>query len=88
MARLRVCFEIEGLAEDKSGYPCPAGLQIDLGEVSKEVPYKELVKDISIPALLKGLCLDHIPASAVRVITPEKYEQEYGEDYPIQEVNE
>lgn len=80
MARLRICFEIDGLAEDKNGQPCPAGLQMDLGECSKEVPYAELTKIVNIREVLKACCLGFMPLSAVRIITPEEYDQKYGED--------
>ena len=80
MSRLRACFEIDDIAEDEHGNPCPAGVQLDLGECSKDVPYKELVENINIPAMLNLLCLDFVSPSAVRVITPEEYDEKYGED--------
>lgn len=80
MARLRVCFEIDGLGVDKNGEACPVGLQMDLGEVSKDIPYEELAEDVNIAAVLKFIHLDHIPVSAVRIITPEEYDQKYGEE--------
>lgn len=80
MARLRACFEIDGIAEDENGLPCPAGLQIDFGECSKDVPYEELTANMNIPAILRLLHLEHAPVSAVRIITPEEYDEEYGED--------
>ena len=80
MSRLRVCFEIDGIAQDEHGEPCPAGLQIDFGECSKEVPYEELVKNVNIPAVLEFLHLKDASPEAVRIITPEQYDQEYGEE--------
>lgn len=80
MSRLRFCFEIDRIAEDENGKPCPAGLQIDLGECSKDVAYEELTKDVNIPALLKFICFEDVPASAVRIITPEDYDERYGDD--------
>lgn len=80
MSRLRVCFEIDGLAEDEHGNPCPAGLRLDLGECSKEVPYDELVANVDIQAMLKLICLENVSPAAVRFITPEEYDREYGED--------
>lgn len=80
MNRLRVCFEIDGIAVDEHGEPCPAGLQIDLGETSKTIPYEELTENINIPELLKAAGLAFISVSDVRVITPEEYDEKYGED--------
>ena len=80
MNRLRVCFEIDGIAEDEHGEPCPAGLQLDLGETSKTIPYEELVENINIPELLRVAGLAFISVSDVRVITPEEYDEKYGED--------
>lgn len=80
MNRLRVCFEVDGIAVDEHGEPCPAGLQIDFGETSKTIPYEELTKNINIPELLKVAGLSFISASDVRVITPEEYDEKYGED--------
>ena len=80
MSRLRVCFEIDGIAEDEFGEPCPAGLQLDFGEATKDISYDELTKNIKIPRLLELACLGHIPTSDVRIITPEEYDEKYGED--------
>lgn len=80
MNRLRVCFEVDGFAEDEHGEPCPAGLQLDFGEARKTIPYEELTKNINIPALLEVAGLAFISASDVRVITPEEYDKKYGED--------
>lgn len=71
MNRLRVCFEIDGIATDENGNPCPAGLQIDLGESEKYIAYEELADSINIPAALSFVGLDRDNLSAVRVITPE-----------------
>ena len=80
MARLRVCFEINGLGEDEHGKPCPAGMQMDFGECSKDVPYVELTMNLNIREVLKACCLSFVPLSAVRIITPEEYDQKYGEE--------
>lgn len=79
MARLRVCFEIDGIAEDEHGNPCPAGLQIDSGESGLVIPYEKLAKSVNLRGVLDFVGLKHIPVSAVRIITPEEYDREYGE---------
>lgn len=80
MARLRICFEIDGLAEDENGTPCPAGLQLDLGETDQIVDYGELAESVNMRGLLDYACLYNIPETAVRIITPEEYDRKYGED--------
>lgn len=81
MAEIRICFEVNGIAEDEGGMPCPAGLQITLGESDKEIDYAELVKDVNIPAVLKMAFLqDYIKPENVRVITPEEYDLRFGEE--------
>lgn len=79
--KLRVCFEIDGLAEDEHGDPAPAGLDITFGEAEKQVDYQELVQNISIDGVLKFVCLDGIVRPEdVRIITPEEYDEKYGDD--------
>lgn len=81
MYKVRVCFEIDGIAEDEQGNPCPAGLQITIGESEKEIPYEELIADIDIPAMLRGVGLGSIVKTEdVRVITPEEYDERYGDE--------
>lgn len=79
MARLRICLEIDGFAEDENGYPCPAGLQMDFGDFCIDVPYEELTKNVNIPETLRIVCLETVPLSAVRIITPEEYDERYGD---------
>lgn len=83
MNELRICFEVNGLAADEDGNPCPAGMQISFGKTDKEVNYTELIKDISIPAFaayLNDLGLTKsIRPEDVRIISPEEYDEKYGE---------
>lgn len=79
--KLRVCFEISGLAEDERGNPAPAGLAVTLGETSEHVDYQEFVQNISIEGVLKSVCLDSIVRSEdVKIITPEEFDEKYGDD--------
>lgn len=82
MARVRICCEIDGLGVDEHGETCPAGLQIDYGETPdmNDVSYEALAERLDVPVLLRFLHMDHIPVSAVRIITPEEYDEKYGED--------
>ena len=84
MKKYRICCEIEGLAEDENGNPCPGGLCLTLGEDTdpEATPeeYAELVDRISIEGVLKAAMLDglYTPADC-RLISPEEYDQKYGE---------
>lgn len=79
MAELRVCFEVNGLAVDENGTPCPAGMQLSFGETEKQIDYAKLTENISIPELLKLAALDtFVKIEDVRIITPEEYDEQYG----------
>lgn len=81
MAKVRICFEIDGLAEDEHGNPCPTGAQITLGETEKNIDYHTMTRDLNIPNCLKLMCLDTIvKPEAVRIITPEEYDERYGDE--------
>ena len=79
--KLRICFEIDGLAELEDGTPAPAGLAMTLGETEKQVDYWEFTRNVSIENVLKFTCLDGIvKPEDVRFITPEEYDEKYGDD--------
>ena len=78
--RLRVCLEVDGIGMDENGKPCATGLQLDFGETTKEVPYEDLVKNLNVFEVLKVAGLGFVSASDVRIITPEEYDEKYGED--------
>lgn len=78
--KLRICFEINGLAEDEHGDPAPAGLAVTLGETRDHVDYQELVQNIDIAGVLKLVCLnDIVRPENVKIITPEEYDEKYGD---------
>ena len=80
MYRVRICMEVEGLSKDEQGNPAPAGLELDLGESKGEIPYEELTEGLNIPALLKVTFLDRFAKPEdVRIITPEDYDERYGD---------
>ena len=77
--KLRICFEIDGLAEDEYGNPAPAGLDITLGETEKQIDYQDLARNINVDGVLKSVCLDGVvKPENVRIITPEEYDEKYG----------
>ena len=81
MHKVRICLEINGVAEDDQGNPCPAGLQITLGETDEEIPYEELTKDLDISKLLAGAGLSSFAKPEdVTIITPEEYDERYGDE--------
>ena len=68
MKKIRICLEIQGIAEDENGEPCPAGLCMMLDEDSDEVKLKA--------AMPGGI----YTAADYRLITPEEYDRKYEED--------
>ena len=76
MYKVRACFEIAGMAEDENGNPAPAGLQIVLGESTKEWPYEELMKNHDIEALA---VMFHVKPEDITIITPQEYDERYGD---------
>lgn len=80
MNELIIYFEINGLASDEHGNPCPAGMQLSLGETEKQVDYSELTRNINIPGVLKLASLDGIvKPEDVTVLTPEEYQARYSD---------
>lgn len=78
--KLRICFEINGLGEDEYGNPAPAGLAVTLGETKAHVDYQELVQLVDIAGVLKSVYLnDIVRPEDVRIITPEEYNEKYGD---------
>lgn len=84
MYKLRICLEVNGLAEDEHGNPRPVGVCLEMeypGEqaITKE-KYKELMNQLSISGILKATFLDSIVSPEnCRLITPEEYDERYGE---------
>ena len=80
MAELRVCFEINGFAEDENGNPCPAGLQMNIGNANKEIEYEKLTENIDIEKVIEYAGLSGIvKPEDVRIITPEEYDERFGD---------
>lgn len=78
MAELRVCFEINGFAEDENGNPCPAGLQMNIGNANKEIEYEKLTANIDIEKVIEYAGLSGIvKPEDVRIITPEEYDERF-----------
>lgn len=80
MFKARICFEIMGLSHDDDGNPCATGMEIEIGESEKEIPYEVLTKDINIPGILKMSLLDgYVKPENVTIITPKEYDERYRE---------
>ena len=76
MCKVRVCFEVAGIAADEQGNPKPAGLQICLGDSLKEWPYEDLTSRIDIS---KVAAMVHVNPAAISIITPQEYDERYGD---------
>ena len=83
--KIRICLEVQGLGEDELGSPCPAGVCLTQGDEDAEeltgAEYRDFMKDIKVEEVLRLAFLVHqfTPADC-RLITPEEYDREYGED--------
>lgn len=85
MKKIRICLEIPGLAEDEYGNPRPGGLCITLGgDCEEEITgeeHKKLMRNLDIKQVLKMACLDEFcSAEDCRILTPDEYDKEYGEE--------
>lgn len=85
MAMLRVCLEVQGLARDADGNACPGGLSISLGELPDDEMHAELTKKlmerVDVAAILRATPLDGlVKPSDCREITPEEFDEKYGDD--------
>lgn len=78
MAELRICFEVSVVY---NGELNTFGMQISLGETSKEVDYDTLSKSVNVDALISVACLDELGVTKddIKIITPEEYDDLYGE---------
>ena len=85
MKKIRICMEIQGLGQDENGLPCPAGVELTLGDEDAEEitgeEYRKLMENFSIPGILSAAFLDGIyKPEDCRLIMPEEYDRKYGED--------
>ena len=83
--KIRICLEVQGLGEDECGTPCPAGICLTLGDEDAEeltgAEYRDYMQQVKIEEVLRLACLDKLYTPAdCRLITPEEYDREYGED--------
>ncbi len=84
MKKLRICMEIQGLAQDENGAPCAGGVALTLGDDDAEEitgeEYRQMMECISIQGVLKAVMLDGIyEPEDCRLISPEEFDREYGE---------
>ena len=83
--KIRICLEVQGLGEDECGTPWPAGICLTLGDEDAEeltgAEYRDCMQQVKIEEVLRLACLDKLYTPAdCRLITPEEYDREYGED--------
>lgn len=85
MKKIRICMEIQGLGQDENGLPCPAGVELTLGDEDAEEitgeEYRKLMEKFNIQDILGMTWLDaHYKPEDCRLISPEEYDRKYGED--------
>lgn len=84
MKKLKICLEIDGLAQNENGERCPGGMCITMGAEDGEVitgdEYKNICSNVNIKKLLEYFGLDGVfSPSDCRFISPEEYEVNYGD---------
>lgn len=82
MKKLRICLEINGLAEDENGNPCPGGVCLTInGDCKEEITgteHERLMKSVNVEAVLKEICLDNMfSVKDCRLLTLEEYDRKY-----------
>lgn len=86
---LAIYLEIDDMGTDQDGNSVPAGMKVDFGEAKNVPPYEELVKNINLAALVNIMPFPRtlepelkakLKAGKIRIITPEQYEELYGDD--------
>nr|DAZ27254.1 MAG TPA: hypothetical protein [Caudoviricetes sp.] len=85
MKKVRICMEIQGLAWDENGAPCPGGVCLTLGDDDAEEitgeEYRQLMETVSIPGVLAAALLDGLyKPEDCRLISPKEYDLKYGEE--------
>lgn len=84
MKRLRICLEIQGLAEDEQGNLCAGGVCLSLGDADDDkydAAYEHIVNSIDIEDILTLVGLKgEFTAADCRIITPEEYDRKYSDD--------
>lgn len=79
--KVRVCFEIDGLAETEHGTPASAGLDLVIGASDKPIDYWELTRTIDKAGVLRMCGLEGtVEPEAVKLITPDEYDLKYVDD--------
>lgn len=76
---MRVCFEVSAVND---GERCKFGMQISLGETSKEIEYETIAKAVDVDKLISVACLDTLGVTKedIKIITPDVYDELYGDD--------
>lgn len=80
MANFKLFFEINGIGEDENGNPCAAAMSIDLGAQITDVDYWTVANSVDLSKLAAFFQLGYVTAQDIRVLSPEEYEQKYGEE--------
>lgn len=78
--KVRVYFEF--CTRDEAGnIDKTFGLEMTVGEAKKEIDYQKLASLVDKDMVLLATCLDGIVnAEDVKIITPEEYDEKYGEE--------
>ena len=85
MYDVRICFEVDGLGVDENDKPCPAGVQLIIGQRETEITKEEydlLINALDKKKLLKQCFMDDLELMAddVKFLYPADYDKQYGKE--------
>lgn len=82
--RVRICMEIQGLAQDEQGNPAPAGMCFTLGDPnSEDMPedeYRAAMRNVTVEKVMNIVpFLNRFRPEDCRIIMPSEYDVKYGD---------
>ena len=81
--KIRICFEL--CTRDEAGNIADTfGLAMAIGESDREIDYQKLTASVNKEGVLRTTCLDSlVKPEDVKIITPEEYDEKYGDDNAV-----
>lgn len=78
--KVRVCFELS-TRDDDGNVNGTFGLAMTIGESDKEIDYQQLTATINKEGVLRTTALvGFVKPEDVKIITPEEYDEKYGDE--------
>ena len=81
--KIRICFEL-CTRDDAGNITDTFGLAMAIGESDREIDYQKLTASVNKAGVLRTTCLDSlVKPEDVKIITPEEYDEKYGDDSDV-----